>query len=176
VCKTRPEVCPAIYQPVCGCDDKPYPSACAASAAGISVAREGECAAPTSECEYRGQQHKVGETYPAEDGCNTCICGKDGQSACTAEACMVQSKCGSRGLPECGKGQYCNFDPTAQCGRADAPGLCSAIPGACTKDYKPVCGCDDTTYPNACSAAAAGVSVLHTGECGGCDYNGQHYA
>ena len=42
-CEPRPEVCPDIFSPVCGCDDETYANACEANGAGVSVASEGEC-------------------------------------------------------------------------------------------------------------------------------------
>ncbi|HET9954219.1 MAG TPA: DUF6748 domain-containing protein [Polyangiaceae bacterium] len=73
--------------------------------------------------------------------------------------------CGSRGLSECAAGEYCDFPPGANCGRADAPGVCASKPQICTKEFKPVCGCDGVTYSNACQAAASGVSVEFDGPC-----------
>src|SRR5690606_33776184 len=45
-CTRIPEACTMDYSPVCGCDDKTHSNACAAYSKGISVASDGECAAP----------------------------------------------------------------------------------------------------------------------------------
>jgi hypothetical protein len=35
----------------------------------------------------------------------------------------------------------------------------------CTRKYKPVCGCDEITYSNACVAESAGVLKWSDGAC-----------
>lgn len=36
---------------------------------------------------------------------------------------------------------------------------------ACTKEYRPVCGCNNQTYGNACMAECEGVLTYTQGEC-----------
>lgn len=75
--------------------------------------------------------------------------------------------CGTRGAKQCGAGEFCKYSLRANCGYTDAGGRCARIPRVCTRDYRPVCGCDRKTYSNACMANAAGASVLHAGACKG---------
>ena len=73
----------------------------------------------------------------------------DAASGCTTNA-------------ECATDQFC-----AGMG-CDTPGTCSRRPGGCPQNYNPVCGCDNHTYGNSCSASSAGVRISHTGECDLC--------
>jgi hypothetical protein len=73
--------------------------------------------------------------------------------------------CGAGRVRACGHGHFCDFGGKAQCGRAEAPGVCEPRPQACIELFDPVCGCDAITYGNACAANAAGVGVDHAGPC-----------
>ncbi len=77
----------------------------------------------------------------------------------------VGKTCGGLLGLTCAKGEYCAFATKANCGAGDMTGTCATRPQMCMQLYKPVCGCDDTTYSNSCMAASAGVSVLHDGAC-----------
>jgi hypothetical protein len=194
VCERRPDACIAIFDPVCGCDGENYSNRCVAHAAGVSVRHEGECR--ENACNRNGDcpggsfcQKPDGDC----DGIGVCertplgcpdnvdpVCGCDGQTysnRCDAQAAGIsvvhEGECRvppCRENPDCGGAQFCSKIE----GDCDGTGICEDMPFGCPRDFNPVCGCDGLTYPNACNAAAAGVSVLHHGECavGDCSSNG----
>ncbi|RMH43631.1 MAG: hypothetical protein D6689_04605 [Deltaproteobacteria bacterium] len=86
---------------------------------------------------------------------NECGCG------CEPEA---PAMCGGIANIQCtGANDYC--DVSGHCGATDQSGVCRERPQFCPEVYQPVCGCDGTTYGNACKAAAAGASVASEGPC-----------
>lgn len=100
-----------------------------------------------------------GETYS-----NACHAAAAGVSIVSEDACPTVA-CGGRAGNTCDDTQYCDFERGAICGRADGQGTCAARPEVCAEIYQPVCGCDNVTYENECSAAVAGVGVLQDGAC-----------
>ena len=71
---------------------------------------------------------------------------------------------GSAGTKCSGPDDYCDVG-VGKCQPSGAAGQCKTKPRICTMDFTPVCGCDAVTYSNACSAASAGATVDHAGEC-----------
>jgi hypothetical protein len=87
-------------------------------------------------------------------------CAQPGGGVGSGETCG-----GPRALP-CQDGEYCHF-PLGQCSASAPVGNCRRRPEACTaiQFEGSVCGCDGVTYPDMCTAAEAGMSATHQGEC-----------
>jgi hypothetical protein len=140
-CAERPQTCPDVWLPVCGCDGQTYSNDCDAAAAGVRVAHQGTCLCEPPICPDGTRPHDSNQ-----DGCDDeCV---------PASACFDDADCAAVG-PDL----YCRFED-GMCGGA---GECREVPQECPTIVDPVCGCNGVTYTNDCEAAPS--SVRHRGPC-----------
>ena len=163
-----------------GCDEQPVADA-AAAVDEVASAREGElCAGPT-DCGWNeycstgvGACGREGVCTTVPESCERTrdpVCGCDGvnyNNPCNAAQAMQSiNNTGTCGPPPC----YSNADcaATSYCSKAigdcGGVGTCKARPTLCSGLFKPVCGCNNATYANACKAGAVGVTLFKTGAC-----------
>jgi hypothetical protein len=191
VCQPRPEVCPDIWDPVCGCDGVTYANACEAARAGMSVDHPGACegtycwsnadCANGQYCFFHVCAVETGVCQPIPQDCPDVwdpVCGCDGvtyPNACEAaragmsvdypgECERVCTRLGPE--PPCHPDEFCKFPP-GTCEDLTVPGICAVIPEDCPAIWAPVCGCDGVTYSNECFADAAAMSIDYFGACEG---------
>ncbi len=144
VCQPIPEFCTKEYAPVCGCDGQTYGNACTAHAAGVSIARKGECATSDGGAPDAGARICGGLTgAPCDEGefCNFegdpsgVACGAaDGTGVCEAipQACTFEYN------PVCG----CDDNTYGNACAAHAAGVSVASKGECAPQGGASVSCD----------------------------------
>jgi hypothetical protein len=151
ICAERPQACPEIYAPVCGCDGNDYDNECFAAGNGVDVAFAGPCADPLCGPEACGVPPPfacpdgsipVMSCEPTDDG----VCGWD-IAPCPDVSCAPDACGPPPPVAPCPGG----IGPSVTC-EAGPDGACGWNIGPCPPPVGQNCGgragntCDDTQF------------------------------
>ena len=129
-CETVPEVCPAVIDPVCGCDGITYQNACQAASSGVAVASDGACQSANT-C-----GGIAGLTCPADQFCLFDE-GSCGEFDMTGSCRPFSEFCTQEFAPVCG----CNDQTFSNRCFAHSAGVSVRHEGECATDDEPkFCG------------------------------------
>lgn len=116
------------------------------------------CAGEGEACVFDGRKYAPGQSFPAQDGCNTCTCARDGTVACTLRIC--EGTCGN-GVCEDNERVSC-VQVCPDCRPGTPPEQCPCVmrcPQVCPQD----CGeSDGRVVTGSGTVGAAGTTSTST--------------
>ncbi len=146
-CTERPSQCSPVADPYCGCDGLTYPNACVAAQAGVRVAGVGTCSSVDA-----GSDVSMDVPRDVRDVSTDAVVDAPADVIITPGSCLSNANCL--------RTQYC--EGLTGCG---TPGTCLVRPTTCSTLVNPVCGCNNVTYINRCTANSVGVQMALRGAC-----------
>ncbi|WP_437964736.1 hypothetical protein WMF04_34390 [Sorangium sp. So ce260] len=133
-----------------------------------------------STCEHNGVEYSPGDTFPDDDGCNSCSCTEDGSVACTLMACI--DGCTSNGVTHAPGEVFPAGCNTCVCMK-DGTVVCTQIwcEVSCTydgRDYAPGDSFPASDGCNTCTCDPSGSGEVGCTEiaCHGCEQDGIGHA
>jgi hypothetical protein len=134
-CQTRPQACPGIFSPVCGCDGRTYASAeCEANSNGVRVASRGACGGADASVDAPD----VGRDAGPDAGPSACRSNADcgASQYCAGTGCGTAGTCAPRPMacpdlfsPTCGCDGRTYGNPCEAAGNGQRVASAGACPG-----------------------------------------------